>query len=116
MLKVYGITNCSTVKKARVWLDEHQIAYEFHDYKKQGVPADLLDDWIKQLSWEALVNRKGTTWRKLSPEEQAAVTDASSAKALMLASPSVIKRPLVVKGKKALLLGFDENEWAQKLS
>lgn len=116
MLKVYGITNCSTVKKARVWLDEHQIAYEFHDYKKQGVPADLLDDWIKQLSWEALVNRRGTTWRKLSPEEQAAVTDASSAKALMLTSPSVIKRPLVVKGKKALLLGFDENEWAQKLS
>lgn len=111
MLKMYGITNCNTVKKARVWLQEHSLPYEFHDYKKHGVPDDVLDQAIKQLGWEALVNKKGTTWRKLTPEQQAGVVDALSAKTLMLEMPSVIKRPLVFKGKKAVALGFNEDEW-----
>lgn len=113
MLKIFGISNCSTVKKARAWLDENQIEYQFHDYKKSGVPEDLLDVWIKQLGWETLVNQKGTTWRKLKPEQQA--KDEKSAKALMTTSPSVIKRPLLAKGQKALLLGFNEKEWAETL-
>lgn len=115
MLKMFGISNCSTVKKSRVWLESHQIEYEFHDYKKAGVPEDLLDVWLKQFGWEALVNRKGTTWRKLDPTRQAQVKDADSAKAVMMDFPSIIKRPLLSKNRKALLLGFNEEEWGKAL-
>lgn len=86
----------------------------FHDFKKLGVP-DSLSDWIKQLGWEHLVNRKGTTWRKLSLEEQNQVKDAASAKAIMLENPSVIKRPVLVKNGRAILLGFDEQSWSEAL-
>ena len=95
MTTLYGIPNCDTVKKARAWLEEHQVDYAFHDFKKSGVPAARLDAWITALGWQALVNRKGTTWRKLDPAEQAAVHDAASAKVLIQAYPSVIKRPVV---------------------
>lgn len=112
MLTVYGISNCSTVKKACVWLDKHQIAYEFHDYKKLGVPASALKEWIEQLGWEVLVNRKGMTWRKQTPEQQAKVVDALSAHELMLAFPSLIKRPLVMRDDGVVAaLGFNEAEW-----
>ena len=80
---LYGISNCDTVKKARAWLDGQGVAYQFHDFKKQGVPGEQLDGWISQLGWERLVNRQGTTWRKLAPAAQADVKDAASAKALM---------------------------------
>jgi Spx/MgsR family transcriptional regulator len=107
----YGIPNCDTVKKARAWLADHGVAYEFHDFKKQGVPVAHLDRWLGQAGWEKLVNRKGTNWRKLDPAAQEAVKDAASAKALMLAQPSVIKRPVVEWGANTTV-GFDPEAWA----
>ncbi|HSV55352.1 MAG TPA: ArsC family reductase [Burkholderiaceae bacterium] len=107
---LYGIPNCDTVKKARQWLDEHGVAYRFHDYKKQGVPEPQLDAWIRTLGWERLVNRKGTMWRKLDEAVQAGVTDAASARVLMIATPSVIKRPVVEWGTSTTI-GFDPAAW-----
>jgi arsenate reductase (glutaredoxin) len=109
---LYGIPNCDTVKKARAWLAEHDVDHTFHDLKKQGVPAARLDAWIAELGWEKLVNRKGTTWRKLDLARQAAVTDAAGATALMLAEPSVIKRPVVEWNMRKSTVGFDAAEWA----
>lgn len=120
MQTLFGIPNCDTVKKSRAWFDANGLAYQFHDFKKQGVPADQLDTWIAALGWEALVNKKGTTWRKLSAAEQAAVTDAASAKALMLREASVIKRPVVVHtdacGAVQVTVGFSPQVWAGGLS
>ncbi len=118
MTTLYGIPNCDTVKKARTWLDDHHVAYQFHDFKKAGVPAAGLDAWIDALGWEALVNRKGTTWRKLDPTVQAGVHDAASAKALMQAQPSVIKRPVVEwtgAGDGRTSVGFQPDDWAARL-
>ena len=115
MITLYGIPNCDTVKKARVWLGERGVEFAFHDFKKQGVPADAADRWLKAVSWETLVNRKGTTWRKLDEGERAAVVDAASAKALMLAQPSVIKRPVVEWADGAITVGFDAADWATRV-
>ncbi|HSV37062.1 MAG TPA: ArsC family reductase [Ramlibacter sp.] len=109
---LYGIPNCDTVKKARAWLGEHGVGYTFHDFKKQGVPADRLDGWIRELGWEKLVNRQGTTWRKLDADVQAGVTDAATAKALMLAQASVIKRPVVEWRGSRTTVGFDAAAWS----
>jgi arsenate reductase (glutaredoxin) len=106
MITVYGIPNCDTVKKARQWLDTQGMAYVFHDFKKQGVPADRLNAWIEAAGWEALLNRRGTTWRRLDDATREAVVDAASAKALMLASPSVIKRPVFERLGVFLHCGF----------
>ncbi len=103
---VYGIPNCDTVKKARDWLSAAGIEYHFHDFKKAGVPEDALQTWLAALDWATLVNRKGTTWRKLDPALQAATVDASSAAALMRAHPSVIKRPVVRWSDGRLSVGF----------
>ena len=114
MTILYGIPNCDTVKKARVWLDSHALPYTFHDFKKAGVPADKLAAWTQALGWEKVLNRQGTTWRKLDPASQAAVQDAASAKALMLAQPSVVKRPVVDWSDKAgrdTTVGFDAEAW-----
>lgn len=111
-MKLYGIPNCTTVKKARAWLDEHGVAYEFHDYKKLGIDAATLDGWLAQQPWEKLVNRAGTTWRGLEDVEKAAVTDAASAAALMMAKPSVIRRPVVIKDGRILAVGFDTDTYA----
>ena len=112
-LVVYGIPNCNTVKKARTWLDEQGQPFAFHDYKKQGVPADRLDDWIKQVGWEVLVNRQGTTWRQLDDVTKAGVVDAASARALMLDKASVIKRPVVEQTGQVLVVGFDDKKVAE---
>ncbi|GAB2469427.1 ArsC family reductase [Comamonas humi] len=112
---VYGIPNCTTVKKARTWLDGQERAYEFHDFKKAGVPESHLPQWIAQAGWEKLVNRQGTTWRKLPPEAQAAVTDAASASRLMMEQPSVIKRPVVEWPDGSVTVGFDEAAWTGKI-
>ena len=106
-MKLYGIANCDTVKKARVWLENNGIQFEFHDFKKHGITDALLKSWLKQVSWEALVNRKGTTWRKLSDEDKAGIKDNAAAIALMLEKPSVIKRP-VLELNNHIYLGFDE--------
>lgn len=108
---LYGIPNCETVKKARTWLTGNGVAYQFHDFRKQGVPAERLDEWIAQCGWERLVNRQGTTWRKLDTKEQGGVIDAPSAKALMQAHPSVIKRPVVEWGDQTTV-GFHPADWA----
>ena len=112
MITVYGIPNCDTVKKARLWLSERDVAYTFHDFKKQGVPPLELAQWCKSAGWEKLVNRKGTTWRKLEPTVQAAVDCAASAQSLMLAHPSAIKRPVVDWGQN-ITVGFDPEVWAE---
>jgi arsenate reductase len=107
---MYGIKNCDTVKKARAWLDDHGVAYEFHDYKAEGADAKKLEAWCKEFGWESVLNRAGTTFRKLTDAEK---TDLNAAKAikLMLAQPSMIKRPLVDLGGKRLL-GFNEEAYA----
>jgi arsenate reductase (glutaredoxin) len=107
---LYGIPNCDTVKKSRAWFDSADKAYVFHDFKKQGVPELELRNWVAQLGWEALVNKKGTTWRKLPAAEQMAVVDADSAVALMLREASVIKRPVVVRGK-SVTVGYVPEQW-----
>ncbi|QFZ83949.1 ArsC family reductase [Variovorax paradoxus] len=113
MTTLYGIPNCDTVKRARAWLDDHGVAYAFHDFKKQGVPEAELDRWLKTPGWEALVNRKGTTWRKLDEATRDAVVDAASARPVLLANPSLIKRPVVDWGPKTgVTTGFDAPSWA----
>jgi arsenate reductase (glutaredoxin) len=109
-ITLYGIPNCDTVKKARAWLDAQGLAYGFHDFKKTGVPAERLDRWMQQLGWEKLLNRQGTTWRKLDAAEQAEVKDAASARALMLLQPSVIKRP-VVEWDLDTTVGLFPDDW-----
>ena len=107
---LYGIPNCDTVKKARAALDQRGLAYTFHDFKKQGVPPQRLDAWLQTLGWDALVNRKGTTWRKLDESTRAGVVDAASARVLMLAQPSVIKRPVVEQDGQPVGAGLDAVE------
>ncbi len=108
---VYGIPNCDSVKKARTWLGEQGLGHEFHDFKKQGVPEDRLQQWLKVCGWEVMLNRKGTTWRKLDPATQAAVQDAASAKALMLQQASVIKRPVIEWPSGAVTVGYSPEQW-----
>ncbi len=110
-ITIYGIPNCDSVKKARMWFSERGITHVFHDFKKQGVPPEAVDLWLKHVSWDVLVNRKGSTWRKLEPALQASVTDNASASALMLSNASVIKRPVVVKGN-TVLVGVNPDAWA----
>lgn len=110
---VYGIPNCDTVKKAREWLDAQGIAYTFHDYKKQGADTAKLKQWVAEAGWEKVLNRAGTTFRKL-PEEDKADIDGASAVTIMEANPSCIKRP-VVEHSEGLLVGFKEAEWQAAL-
>ena len=109
MNTLYGIVNCATVKKARAWLDGHGIPYRFHDYKKAGLDEALARAWIAELGWEALINRNGTTWRKL-PESVRASLDAESAIRLMVESPSVVRRPILDTGE-ARHPGFSESHY-----
>jgi len=114
-MKLYGIPNCNTVKKARTWLDEKSIAYEFHDFKKQGIDEATIKQWLAESTWDKLVNRTGMTWRNLSDVEKAAVIDNASATELMMIKTSVIKRPLLVKDGTLVALGFDEAKYQQLL-
>ena len=111
MITLYGIPNCDTVKKARAWLTAQGVDYQFHDFKKQGVPPEAVDLWLKHMSWDVLVNRKGTTWRKLDPALQARVVDNASARTLMLEHASVVKRPVVVKGQ-TVIVGVNPEAWS----
>lgn len=109
MTTIYGIKNCDTMKKAFKWLDAHGVDYEFHDFKKAGLDEKRLKAWVKQLGWEALVNRRGLTWRKL-PEAEREDVNAAKAIALMLAKPSLVKRPVLDTGK-TLQVGFKPEEY-----
>ena len=113
MLELYGITNCDTVKKARAWLDGRGLGYAFHDYKKEGADPDRLAAWSDAAGWEALLNRRGTTFRAL-PEADKADIDRARAIRLMAANPSLIKRP-VVEHAGDVLVGFDPAEWQRSL-
>lgn len=108
---LYGIKNCDTMKKARAWLDAHGVAYDFHDYKSAGIDRAHLDRWCKQAGWETVLNRSGTTFRKLPDADKAGLTQ-SKAIALMIAQPSMIKRPVLSRGN-ALLVGFDPDAYAR---
>ena len=112
-IRIYGIPNCDTIRKARAHLAERGVAHTFHDYKKDGVPAEELARWIARLGWEPLLNRRGPTWRKLGEAVQASVHDAASAQAVMIANPSVIRRPVLVDGS-TLWVGFDAAQWATR--
>jgi arsenate reductase len=113
-ITVHGIPNCDTVKRARAWLAEQGLAAAFHDFKKAGLPPPLLDGWIDALGWEPLLNRKGTTWRQLDEATRAGVVDAASARAVMLAQPSVVKRPVVAWPDGVLTVGFDPALFARR--
>ncbi len=112
-LILHGISNCDTVKKARAWLDGHGVAYDFHDYKRAGVPADRLAAWVAELGWETVLNRAGTTFRGLSDADKAGI-DADKAVALMLAQPSLVKRPILT-APGLLLAGFSAERYAAAL-
>lgn len=111
LITLYGIPNCDAVKKARAWLTGRGKSHEFHDFKKHGVPAAELARWADMVGWESLLNRKGTTWRRLGPADQSAVHDSASAQALMQAQSSVIKRPIVDWGDGTLTVGFELQAW-----
>ena len=109
MTTIYGIKNCDTMKKARTWLDGHKVAHQFHDYKTQGIDKPTLEGWAKKVGWEVLLNRAGTTFKKLPDADKEALTE-KKAIALMLAQPSMIKRPVLdVKGK--LTVGFKPDDY-----
>lgn len=113
---LFGIPNCDTVKKARTWLDEQGITYQFHDFKKQGVPAERLPDWMQAVGWEKLLNRQGTTWRKLDDATKASAVDAASAAAVMQEHASTIKRPVVEWTDGKITVGFKADDWAALLN
>ena len=109
MTTIYGIKNCDTMKKARTWLDGHKLAYQFHDYKAQGIDKPTLEGWIKKVGWEVLLNRAGTTFKKLPDADKENLTE-KKAIALMLAQPSMIKRP-VLDAKGRLTVGFKPDDY-----
>ena len=109
MITVYGIPNCDTMKKARSWLKDHRIDYEFHNYKKQDVPKKELNKWVKKCGWETLLNKRGTTWRKLDDDTKENINQSSAIK-IMLDNPSIIKRPVLdVDGEYCV--GFNEDSY-----
>jgi Spx/MgsR family transcriptional regulator len=108
---LYGISNCDSVKKARAWLAERGIEYDFHDFRKDGLPPTNLDQWIAAAGWEKVLNRKGISWRKLDEETRAAVTDPASARALMRAQPSLVKRPVIEWDDGRVTVGFHPDRW-----
>ncbi|MEW5686251.1 MAG: ArsC family reductase [Pseudomonadota bacterium] len=109
--KLYGIKNCDTMKKAWTWLDQNGVAYDFHDYKKVGIDRATLEGWVKRLGWEVVLNRAGTTFKKL-PDADKTGLDAARAVDLMLAQPSMIKRPVLAVGDD-LYVGFKPDTWEQ---
>ena len=109
MLTIYGIKNCDTMKKAFTWLDGQGIAYQFHDYKKAALDEKTLDDWLNRVGWQAIVNQKGTTWRKLALDKN--TLDNQSIKPIILKNLSMIKRPLLVLDNNDIVLGFDVEQW-----
>jgi Spx/MgsR family transcriptional regulator len=114
VIQLYGIPNCDTVKRARAWLTGRGVEHIFHDFKRQGVPPDRLDAWLQAVGWETVLNRKGTTWRQLPADQREGTVDAATARALMLAAPSVIKRPVVEWADGRITVGFDPEGWAAR--
>ncbi len=111
MVRLYGIPNCNTVKKARQWLQDHGIDCHFHDFKKEGVDPARLDAWLERVGWETLVNRRGTTWRRL-PEEARDGLDRDKARGLLMTHPTLIKRP-VLEHREGVVVGFDPEAYGR---
>lgn len=114
MIKLYGIPNCNTVKKAQDWLKTHGVTYEFHDFKKKGITAEKLTEWCSVFGWEKVINKAGLTFKKLTKEEQAAINSETTAIAYLMNNTSAIKRPVLEANEKAILLGFKEEEYQTK--
>ena len=112
-MKLYGIPNCNTVKKARSYLEDRGVTYEFHDFKKHGVTEKMLSGWLKQAGWQKLLKKTGPTWGQLPDTVKASIKDDASALKLMLEKPNVIKRPVLEKNGKVLATGFDETIYSQ---
>ena len=110
MPTIYGIKSCDTMKKARAWLDGHKVTYAFHDYKVAGIDKGKLEGWAREVGWEALLNKAGTTFRKLADKEKEGITETKAIK-LMLAQPSIIKRPVLELGQGKLLVGFKPEQY-----
>ncbi len=110
---VFGIKNCDTVKKARRWLDAHEVAYQFHDFRQDGLDKKTIEHWLQSVEWETLLNKRGTTWRKLDDPRKDSL-DQATAVALMLENPTLIKRP-VVETENGCMVGFKDTEFAEKL-
>lgn len=115
MYIIYGIKNCNTMKKAFSWLDDHHIQYQFHNYKTDGLSAELLDTFLQLVDWQSLLNTRGTTWRKLDEQVRTQIDNEQAAKKIMLDNPSILKRPLLINGKRALL-GFSDDSYLQFIS
>jgi arsenate reductase len=114
LITIYGIKNCDTMKKARAWLEDHGVDYVFHDYKTAGIAREQLEKWAKKVGWETLLNRAGTTFKKLPDKDKEGLTE-KKAIALMLAQPSMIKRPVLDLGRGRLLVGFKPEVYAEAL-
>lgn len=112
---LYGIANCDTVRKSRAWLAEHGCAVAFHDFKRSGLPPDRLDAWLQAIGWEALLNRKGTTWRRLGEADRAAIVDTDSARAALLRAPTLLKRPVIEWHDGTCTVGHVPESWARHL-
>jgi len=110
-MKLYGIPNCNTVKKARTWLEAHDVAYEFSDFKKQGVTPSMLSGWLKQIGWQKLLKKTGPTWGQLPDAVKISIKDDASALTLMLEKPNVIKRPVLERNDRVLAVGFNETDY-----
>ena len=108
---MYGIKNCDTIKKARRYLEDNGVNYQFHDYRVDGISDELLSIFMEHIDWEVLVNKRGTTWRKLTDDEKNAVIDADSAKKVLIAEPAMIKRPVLVSPDNRYLVGFNSNDY-----
>ena len=119
MITLFGIPNCDTVKKARAWLTAQGIDYKFHDFKKQGVPPERLNAWLAAVGWEKLLNRKGTSWRKLDEATQATAVDVQSAAKLLILNANLIKRPVVEWADSPsaadVTVGFDDESWGKRI-
>jgi Spx/MgsR family transcriptional regulator len=111
-ITIYGIPNCDTTKKALNWLNKNKIAYSFHDYKQEGISAKKLEEWSKKAGWEAVLNKRSTTWRELPEAEQQKVKDKASAINVMMMNNSIIKRPIIEKGNE-LIIGYNEKAMQQ---
>jgi arsenate reductase len=109
MTTLYGISNCDTVRKARKWLASHDVAYQFHDFRKDGLSSKQVTAWVKAVGWEALLNRRGQTWRKLADKDKANLSEAKAIK-LMASEPTLIKRPVLAVNKQ-VTVGFSEADY-----
>ena len=114
-ITIYGIKNCDTMKKARAFLDKHKVEYAFHDYKSAGVDRDRLEGWAKKAGWESLLNKAGTTFKKLPDKDKEGLTERKAV-ALMLAQPSMIKRPVLELPRGRLIVGFKPDDYTAALS